>query len=237
MARQPESTGHDPQEMDNGIDYRRELEQARNHAARCGRDGTEASLEAHWEVCCGDVLCAEENLRSQNGTWENASLAREFLDTAHYLEGYDDMLDNIYAAVRRMRDALPEHPRLTIGLLELERTAIMRIEALCGHELGAVEDVEAELSRYRHNVACADRGCFDAIVDTGHLKSDPIEWSAAYEDIIDEADRRTYALLKGFPRGMGFCLAYWNARARVLETCYGIRWRSPAAMNPGVMFD
>lgn len=183
------------------------------------------------------MLCAEENLRSQNGTWENASLAREFLDAAHYLEGCDDMLDNLYAAVRRMRGALSDHPRLTIGLLELERTVIMRIEALCGHELGALEDVEAELSRYRHNVACADRGCFDAIVNMGHLKSDPIEWSAAYEDIIDEADRRTYALLEEYPRGMGFCLAYWNARTRVLKTRYGIDWKSPAAMNPGVMFD
>lgn len=219
------------------MDYKKELEQARNHAVQCGRNGTKTSLEAHWEVCCDDVLCAEENLRNQNGTWENASLARELLDIAHYLEGYDNMLDNLYAAVRRMRNALSDHPRLTIELLELERTVIMRIEALCDHELDAAEDVEAELSRYRHNVACADKGCFDAIVNMGHLKSDPIEWSAAYEDIIDEADRKTYALLENHPRGMGFCLAYWNAKAQVLKTYYGIDWKSPAAMNPRVMFD
>ncbi|WP_294456636.1 hypothetical protein [uncultured Bacteroides sp.] len=43
--------------------------------------------------------------------------------------------------------------------------------------------------------------------------------------------------MEGHPRGMGFCFAYWNTKAQVLKADYGIEWRSPAIMNPHVMFD
>lgn len=219
------------------IDYGKELEEARKRVAGYGRNGTEESLAALWEVCCGDVLIAEEHLKNQDGTWENASLAREFLDIAGFLEGYDHMLDNLYVAIRRMRDAVSDHPRLKIAILELERTVIRRIEALCDRDMDAAEEVERELSCYRHNVACADSGRPDGIVQKGFLKKDPIEWSADYENIIDEAEKKIYSLLGGYPRGMGFCFAYWSAKRQVLKEYYGMDWNSPAAMNPGVRFD
>lgn len=69
-----------------------------------------------------------------------------------------------------------------------------------------------------------------------HLKFDPVERSAGMEDIVYEVERECARLLKDEPRCMGFCFAYWNARSRVLSG-YGIRWRSPHEMNPGVIFD
>ena len=151
--------------MDNADDYREKLTEARQNAAKCGRKGTEAALDAHWEVCCGDVLIAEENMQDQDREWENASLARDFLNIAYFLEGYDDRLDNLYIAIQRMRGTISNHPRLTIELLELEHTVIRRIEALCDHELDASEEVEAELAYYRQNVEYADKGRFDKIRD------------------------------------------------------------------------
>lgn len=223
--------------MDSGIDYGKELEKARKRAARCGHKGTEDALEAHWEVCCGDVLLAEENLRNQGREWENASLARDFLASAQFLEGYDKMPDLLYTAIQRMRRALSDHPRLAIELLELERSVLRRIEARCDHELQAGEEVEDELAFYRHNVECADTGCFSRIRSKGGLKRDPMEWSADYERIIDEANKQIYTLLEGYPRGMGFCHAYWSTKKRLLKTRYGLEWHSPPEMNPGVMFD
>lgn len=70
-----------------------------------------------------------------------------------------------------------------------------------------------------------------------HLRFDPVErterWEALYEqveaEINEEMDPDT-------PRGMGFCFYYWSAKRDVLMR-HGIDWRSPSAMNPGVMFD
>ncbi len=223
--------------MDEEFDYREALEEARRRMAECGRNGSDEALDAHWEVCCGDVLLAEENLRKQDRVWENASLAREFLALANFLEGYDTMLDNLYTALRRMRSAISEHPRLEAEILELEQTVIHRIEALCGHELEASEEVDRELALYRQNIDYADKGLFDKIVQKGHLRKDPIEWSPDYENIIDEATRQTYSLLEGYPRGMGFCFAYWSTKKQVLKERYGLDWKSPSAMNPRVIFD
>ena len=69
------------------------------------------------------------------------------------------------------------------------------------------------------------------------MKRDTIEWSLDYESVIDEVNKKIYSLLEGHPRGMGFCFAYWSTKAQVLKEDYGIEWRSPAIMNPGVMFD
>lgn len=223
--------------MENEIDYRRELDIARKVIEGCRRDGTEESLGAYWEVCCGDVLVAEQNMKDQDLEWENASLAREFLDIAKFLEGYDDMLDNVYAAAQRMIGVIHGHPRLELEMLELELTVIRRIEALHDYELDESEDIENELAYYRRNIAYADNGDFDKIIQKGTLRRDPVEWSADYERVIDEADKRIYSILEGYPRGMGFCLAYWSTKTQVLKEYYGIEWRSPAVMNPGVMFD
>ena len=71
----------------------------------------------------------------------------------------------------------------------------------------------------------------------GHLKRDPVEWSSAYEKVIDEVERLVDEELEDHPRGMGFCFAYWSAKEALLRTKFGIDWRSPSEMNPGVMFD
>ena len=52
-----------------------------------------------------------------------------------------------------------------------------------------------------------------------------------------EADKIVEARLVDHPRGMGYCHAYWPERAKVLMSKFGVEWRSPARMNPRVIFD
>ena len=66
------------------------------------------------------------------------------------------------------------------------------------------------------------------------LKHDPIEMSKEYLDCIDEVEEkieqnRTY-------RGLGSCHEIWNLKFRFLLE-KGIKWKSPAVLNPRVMFD
>ena len=68
------------------------------------------------------------------------------------------------------------------------------------------------------------------------LKSDPVEWTAEYEAVIDEADHEAYQHLKDSPRGMGFCFGYWAEKRNALAR-RGIEWKSPNILNPRVMFD
>ena len=202
--------------MDENFDVRRALEDARLAVKDLPRNGYGDTIEAWWEVCCGDVLVAEDNLREQRRYWENSALAEEFLDIAAYLEGYDHKLEGLNEAVRRM---------------------LNRIECLCGHELGASEDVFSQICMYERNIEHADKGEYGRVEQEGYLKHDPVEWSTAYEKVIDEVERIVDGELDDHPRGMGFCFAYWSAKKHVLRTKFGIEWRSPSEMNPGVMFD
>ena len=194
------------------VNLRKALDKARKAAEGLVRDGS--ALDAYW-----------------------ASLAREFLDIADYLESYDVMLDRLDAAASRMADAISDHPSLKLRLLEFRLLVLNRIESMCGHETSLSEYLESDIGTYRHNIECADNGDFGNIRQTGHLKSDPVEWTSEYESVIDEVLKKVSARLKGHPRGMGFCHAFWYAKAAVLREDYGIEWRSPAVMNPGTMFD
>lgn len=69
-----------------------------------------------------------------------------------------------------------------------------------------------------------------------HLLFDPVERTEEYENAIQEVEAECDAALADHPRGMGFCFAYWSEKARILAE-HGIRWCSPAVMNPHVLFD
>lgn len=223
--------------MEEDIDIRKELEQARRKASEMEFKGTDTVFDAYMEVICGDVLLAEKDLEEQDREWEIASLAREFLQYARPLEGYDHLLNRLQWAASRMSDTVHGHPRLKLKLLDFELLLLHRIEAQSGHELGSAEDLQREIFRIMSNIELADKGLLDQIRTDSHLKHDPVEWTAEWEEIIDEADRKVYEALADQPRGMGFCHAFWFKRMEVLRNDYGIQWKSPAIMNPGVHFD
>lgn len=65
----------------------------------------------------------------------------------------------------------------------------------------------------------------------GFIKNDPIEKTEEYLAVIDEVEERIDK-----EKTMDFCMEYWNLKAEYLFE-HGIIWRSPAQLNPGVMFD
>ena len=218
--------------------YREELQKARLAAQAINElHGYPDEIDAYWEVVCGTVVVAEYDLHEQDQLWEIASLARELLQYARPLEQFDHMLDKLYSATKRMIDALSDHPRLKAELLEFEILIMDRVEAQQMGRGNLSTYLREDLAALQANIRLADEGRLSEIPQKGHLKSDPVEWSARWEEIIDEADKKVYELLADCPRGMGFCHAFWHTRTEVLLNDYDLEWCSPSAMNPRVMFD
>lgn len=222
---------------DEELNVREALEKARVAAAQISKPRTNDEIDAYWEVVCGDVLVAELNLREQDRDWEITSLTKEFLKHARVLEGFDHMLNSLYTAASRMAKTIYLHPRLKVEFLTFFREVVYRIESTSGHELAASEDLTNEIHRLSSNIAYADKGEFEKIVDESLLKHDPIEWTSRWEEVIDEANKIAYQELTDHPRGMGFCHSYWHELSYVLMSKFGLRWRTPSEMNPGVLFD
>lgn len=216
--------------------YRKELQRLLAAVGDGPLESTGKALDMYYEICCGCVLVAEQNLQEQNRQWENAGLARTLLRFAGHLEIYGHMLNSAYSVTERMCDAIYDHPRLKLELLGLYLKIIRRLEAISGHELSAADDVRDEMRLLERNIVHADKGEFEEIENEGVLKKDPVEWTAGWEANIDDADREAYSNLEGQPRGMGFCFAFWHERELALGRL-GVEWRNPHLMNPGVMFD
>lgn len=68
------------------------------------------------------------------------------------------------------------------------------------------------------------------------LKFDPVERSEKWENCIYEVESECDRKLRNERKGMGFCYSYWSTKKAVLAK-HGIQWKSPAVMNPRVMFD
>ena len=68
------------------------------------------------------------------------------------------------------------------------------------------------------------------------LRFDPVERTAEWEAVVEAVEEEVSRELEGEPWHMGYCYRYWSAKRDALAR-RGIEWRSPSAMNPGVMFD
>lgn len=210
-----------------GINYSKEVEAIRNSLKRNPND-----LENLTELVCGLCLLAEENLKDLGPSWPNTALAEELIDKAKPLLSTKEGAEKLDAVIDRMAQTIYSHPRLKVRLLELQLEAL---QALGGHS-EEIASVKGSLEFNKANIRYADSGKFKKIVNRGHLKTDPVEWTEKYEKVIDAAEKEAYAKLSGMPRGMGFCHAYWCAKSEALAK-RGIDWRSPSLMNPGVLFD
>jgi hypothetical protein len=71
---------------------------------------------------------------------------------------------------------------------------------------------------------------------------DPVEDDPRYLEVLDEVEQETKTRMKkdGWPDKptfLGWCHLYWGYKKRVLWEKHGISWRSPAEMNPGLLYD
>ena len=188
------------------------------------------------KTCTECVKQAKEAMEDYKSPWMVAELARKYADAAEILKGYEHLVNTLYSLNKEMLEQIYDHPRLKLRLLRIQLSVLRYIEALNGHDLGITEDVRDEIDELSNCIALADEGRLDEIPQTGHLKRDPVEWTARWEEVIDEADRIAYENLRDVPRGMGWCFGFWSERKAALRK-FGIDWRSPGNMNPRVLFD
>jgi len=69
------------------------------------------------------------------------------------------------------------------------------------------------------------------------IKNDPLELTQQYLDIQSELEAKIDAELKDQFRGFGFCHTYWRVKKKILKKDYGMKWESPADLNPNMCWD
>lgn len=204
------------------------------------------------ELICGAVLLAEASAKEENYT-EVKQMAEYALELA---DGGNVEDDTAIAVLERMADAVEYTPynhllrellsRLIMIVAEKEpdelpeykheAETLVKLMILMGPD--PFERVDKELKEVLARLFSAEELmgfiCYPAI---GHLLADPVEYTWEFEEIAEDLQAELDEMLADVPRGMGFCFRYWDAKERLLKEKYGIRWRSPGRMNPGVMFD
>ncbi len=219
------------------IDYRAELERRHDIAADMTfvpEDQGACNVFVDIMVC--DVMISKEILGEMGCRAEITKLAKECLGAAKVAYPHYEKKELIYNGLEMMLDCLFEHPRLTVKILTFMKRMVEENDGA----FGDLEWINEELEYYTQNIALADAGRLDEIrgKEGMHLEHDPIEWTARWEEVIDEVDEKVEAemVAENMPRGMGYCYGFWHARYKYLAE-YGIQWRSPSMMNPDVMFD
>ena len=199
-------------------------------------ESTPQALQQYADECRMYCDKAKQILQEQEDPSSIAFMAREVIRYGRFLGQFEHMLSAAYSVTRDMANCLFDHPRLLLELLEVELEILEYVEAVQAHELGITEDLRDRIAQLKSNIKAADEKRWSDIRTDSMLKQDPVEWTAEYEAVIDEAEREAYTHLTDAPRGMGFCFAYWAEKQKALAK-RGIRWRTPSSMNPGVMFD
>ncbi len=224
-------------------DVLKEMEKARKTIAAHPAADNIQTREAYAEMCSGDAILIVKNLSAGEEEWLTGPLAKDFIRHAEVLLALDDWdsdtaehLQTIYNALTYLTDYVSDRPRLLARLYRMNVEAIERLGKVVDEDGSALEEAKDDVEWIEANIKAADEGRYDDIVSRGILKSDPLEWTKEWEDVIDEVDKQAYKEMKGMPRGMGFCFGFWTARRAALEE-RGLSWRDPHQMNPGVLFD
>ena len=196
-----------------------------------GTDNSERLVE--------QILANVEEMREnaeEMRIWKNLPIAKETFELIKQVGDDEGPLGRAMGC-EMVVDKLSEYdaPRFTLEMLRYELEQLQKSEE--ESENLTEEDVLdhiAELERFIdiENVSYEDYR------KQSHrsLKFDPIERTPLWEEINQEVEAETDALLGDEPRGMGFCFGYWSAKRGVLAK-RGIEWRDPHQMNPRVMFD
>jgi len=69
------------------------------------------------------------------------------------------------------------------------------------------------------------------------FETDPKEKDPTVKATIEKAREEAERNLANHPKRLGFCHKLWAEQKRILREKYGINWKSPAEMNPGINFD
>jgi hypothetical protein len=171
--------------------------------------------------------------------WRNIPLARECVELLREIDDAEETPMGKALACEAIIEQLPQYdvPRMVLSILRYEEELLQRSDETEAGRYPTAEEVAHEIQRLEDyiDVEHVSPSAFKEKYQR-HLNADPIErtpeWEEMYYEVEQECDRR----LKGIPRGMGFCFAYWSTLRQVLAE-RGIEWHSPGQLNPRVHFD
>ena len=214
------------------------------------KDEGEACL---WSDEHAGELAEQMNKNDEHGDlWKNIPLVREFIHELKDIAPFRSVeIIPAYKAyyisciLRNEYIDKKETPRLFQSLCELYRVYIDRDNADDHDEFleknfdkSYIREVDKWIADFACIIDDPTSGqaleCWQSLGTM--LRTDPVQATQEWEDIIYDVESELEVTLKDEPRGMGFCFCYWSAKAAALLR-RGIEWRSPAAMNPRVMFD
>jgi len=68
---------------------------------------------------------------------------------------------------------------------------------------------------------------------------DIVEKTEKYRKIEDQVDKEAQKRIEdmGLKDKMGSCYSFWDEKQKILKQKYGIKWRTPAELNPFNLFD
>lgn len=204
--------------------------------------------EDEYAPIAGEMM---DNARDGN-YWKNIPLARQLLhvlkDVAPFRRGHVNPAYKAHLISLILKNDLiqkKETPRLFQSYCELYRL-YLDFDLSSDYDEGLTKefdkyyfrDVDWWIYRFAWIVDDPERDysieCWNQIGST--LKTDPVQATEKWEEVIYDVEVEVDEELKDEPRGMGFCFGYWSAKKAALAR-RGIEWKSPSAMNPRVMFD
>ena len=78
-------------------------------------------------------------------------------------------------------------------------------------------------------------------VEKGGERFDVKEFDLKYKEIMKGAEKEAKITLKKIfsisPRDRGYRYLFWPEKKRILKEKYRLDWRSPAELNPGILYD
>lgn len=69
------------------------------------------------------------------------------------------------------------------------------------------------------------------------MKIDPLEKDPVYAEIIKKAEEEAEKNIARLAKKNGHSYFLWMEQKRILKDKYNLNWKSPAEMNPEVVFD
>ncbi|MBQ8703165.1 MAG: hypothetical protein IJ524_02165 [Bacteroidales bacterium] len=169
--------------------------------------------------------------------WKNIPLAEECVRILRTLK--DETPLGKAMACGAICEQLPEYdvPRFVLGILSYERELLEQSDEEPGDNGPTLEEVDQDIQRLTDYIDIQNVSV-ETFMErhSRHLRFDPVERTPQWEEVYYKAEQECDRLLGDTPRGMGFCFAHWSTFRQVLAK-RGIQWRSPAEMNPRVLFD
>jgi hypothetical protein len=156
-----------------------------------------------------------------------------------------------HLAAGRLREAIREEARLTSSVPRkwvVSRAIENRLERAMGvlhrqvwfpnhaEPLAQFDDLPSDVTALGTIEDENDRG-LKAFIDS--IQRDPLEEDPAYAEILMAAEEQAERELADHPMngGIGFCHVFWDTKRMILKQKFGLDWRTPAELNPSIIFD